>query len=31
MQHTPHTLITIIVNQGMAEEVMEAARSVGAT
>ena len=31
MQHTPHTLITVIVNQGMAEEVMEAARSVGAT
>ncbi|MFA5698573.1 MAG: P-II family nitrogen regulator [Sphaerochaeta sp.] len=31
MQHIPHTLISVIVNKGMAEEVMEAARGVGAT
>lgn len=28
---TPHTLITCIVNKGMAETVMEAARKAGAT
>ncbi len=29
--HTPHTLITCIVNKGTAEEVMDAARAAGAT
>lgn len=29
--YTPHTLITCIVNKGMAEAVMEAARKAGAT
>ncbi len=29
--HTPHTLITCIVNKGMAEEIMEVARKAGAT
>ncbi len=31
MPHTPHTLITCIVNHGLANEVMAAARSAGAT
>ncbi|HZJ87539.1 MAG TPA: P-II family nitrogen regulator [Sphaerochaeta sp.] len=31
MTSTPHTLITCIVNQGLAEEVMAAARRAGAT
>ncbi len=31
MTHTPHTLITCIVNHGLADEVMAAARSAGAT
>lgn len=29
--HTPHTLITCIVNKGMAEAVMEVARKAGAS
>lgn len=31
MTHTPHTLITCIVNHGLADEVMIAARHAGAT
>lgn len=31
MTHTPHTLITCIVNHGLANEVMAAARRAGAT
>ncbi len=31
MTHTPHTLITCIVNHGLADEVMAAARKAGAT
>ncbi|MGE4584899.1 MAG: P-II family nitrogen regulator [Sphaerochaeta sp.] len=29
--HTPHTLITCIINKGMAEAVMDVARKAGAT
>ncbi|MCK9548204.1 MAG: P-II family nitrogen regulator [Sphaerochaeta sp.] len=31
MVHTPHTLITCIINHGLADEVMAAARGAGAT
>jgi nitrogen regulatory protein PII len=31
MMQTPHTLITCIVNHGLAEEVMATARNAGAT
>ncbi len=31
METPPHTLITCIVNKGMAETVMDAARKAGAT
>ncbi len=31
MTHTPHTLITCIVNHGLADEVMAAARTAGAS